>query len=199
MGNKSVCLHCRVSYNNGIDYYRDEDIYARICPLCRREMKDLTYRFKPPKKGDSPKWETIRFLLAHGFYFQHIYDDENQQRAEYPENLKDAKVFAEKYYEQRILIFRIFDTLEKLPGIIDVEQENKIIADIQRIPFDQILNEQEKYIGILNRILCFQFVKKSNLQVTKRNNEFNKRLVKIRDCFGKNEKLRDVIDNILNR
>ena len=72
-------------------------------------MTLLPHRFKPPKKTEDKKWETVKFLIEHGFYYQHIYKKvettENgnivyENYAKYPENLKDAIEFVEKYKEQ---------------------------------------------------------------------------------------------------
>ncbi|QQO10606.1 hypothetical protein [Breznakiella homolactica] len=116
-------------------------------------MKDLTYRFKPPKKEDTKKWETIKYLLGHGFYFQHIYDYENGKMAEYPQNIKDAEVFAEKNNAERILLFRIFDEINSYPEKMTIEQEIKIMQGLENVQLWQILNEKEKFMAILKKII----------------------------------------------
>lgn len=69
----------------------------------------LPHRFRPPKKDDEKKWEIVRFLLKHGFYYQHIYKKiethkngvtSYEEYAEYPENMLDAKEFVEVYKQQ---------------------------------------------------------------------------------------------------
>lgn len=106
MGHKSVCLNCKKSLNREFDSNSDR-IYP--CSECGKPMTLLPHRFKPPKKTEDKKWETVKFLIEHGFYYQHIYKKvettENgnivyENYAKYPENLKDAKEFVEKYKEQ---------------------------------------------------------------------------------------------------
>ena len=62
------------------------------------------HRFRPPKKTDDRKWETVRFLIDNGFYYQHIYKPVEagapKEYAAYPDNLRDAKEFVEKYKSQ---------------------------------------------------------------------------------------------------
>jgi ABC-type transport system involved in Fe-S cluster assembly fused permease/ATPase subunit len=98
MGNKSVCLNCRIAFSYGMDY---DNIISRTCPQCKREMINVDYKFKAPKKDTIKKWETITYLFENGFYFQHIY--ENNKIVKYPENIKDAKPFVEKYNAQKII------------------------------------------------------------------------------------------------
>jgi hypothetical protein len=97
MGNKSVCLNCRSAFSNGMNF---DNVIQRICPQCKKEMINVNYKFRPPKKNEIKKWETIKYLLENGFYFQHIY--ENGKTVKYPENYKDAKSFVEKYKSQKI-------------------------------------------------------------------------------------------------
>jgi ABC-type uncharacterized transport system substrate-binding protein len=99
MGNKSVCLNCRIAFSHGMNF---DNIIQRICPQCKKEMVSINYKFKPPKKGEIKKRETIKYLLENGFYFQHIYD--NGKTIKYPENIDDAKIFVEKYKSQKIAI-----------------------------------------------------------------------------------------------
>ncbi len=71
-------------------------------------MTLLPHRFRPPKMTDKSKWDTVKFLVDNGFYYQHIYEPlENNNRinkpenyVEYPDNLRDAKEFVEKYKTQ---------------------------------------------------------------------------------------------------
>jgi len=103
MGNKSVCLNCRIAFSYGMDY---ESIISRICPQCKNEMINVDYKFKAPQKDNAKKWETIKYLLENGFYFQHIYEDNDFSKnilIKYPQNMKDAKVFVEKNNSQKII------------------------------------------------------------------------------------------------
>ncbi|UFH36539.1 hypothetical protein [Flavobacterium acetivorans] len=106
MGHKSVCLECRKSLNREIDS-NSERIYP--CSECGKPMTLLPHRFKPPKKTEDKKWETVNFLIEHGFYYQHVYENVEVKKsgiivyenyAKYPENIKDAKEFVEKYKDQ---------------------------------------------------------------------------------------------------
>ena len=78
------------------------------CPECAKPMILLPHSFKPPKKTDDKKWETVRFLIDNGFYYQHIYERNatkngesiSQNRLAYPENIRDAEEFVKKYKSQ---------------------------------------------------------------------------------------------------
>ena len=66
------------------------------------------HRFRPPKRSDDSKWETVRYLLENGFNYQHIHEPGESKKhingrdvyVEYPENLREAKEFIEKYKNQ---------------------------------------------------------------------------------------------------
>jgi hypothetical protein len=69
----------------------------------------LPHRFRSPKKSEDKKWETIKFLIDNGFYFQHIYENVTktvngfikfENLVPYPKNMRDAKEFVEKYKSQ---------------------------------------------------------------------------------------------------
>ncbi|GLU51965.1 hypothetical protein Dfri01_14260 [Dyadobacter frigoris] len=78
------------------------------CPECGKKMTLLPHRFRPPKKSEEKQWETIRFLIEKGFYFQHIYEKVETKNGvtsyknyvAYPDNIRDAKEFVEKFKEQ---------------------------------------------------------------------------------------------------
>jgi len=97
MGYKSVCLNCRIAFSHGMNF---NNIAPRICPQCKAEMINVDYKFKPPKKSDIKEWEAVKYLLEHGFYYQHIYD-ENGKAVKYPEDVKGAKEFVEKYQRKK--------------------------------------------------------------------------------------------------
>lgn len=107
MGNKIVCLDCKKSFNQGTDFKDKNEIK---CQDCGKQMILLPHRFRPPKKTDSKKWETIKFLIENGFYFQHIYESTEtsdhinrlENYAAYPNNLREAKDFVVKYKNQAI-------------------------------------------------------------------------------------------------
>ncbi len=105
MGYKSVCLECRKSLNRELDSSSDR-LYP--CSECGKPMTLLPHRFRPPKKTDDKKWETVKYLIENGFYYQHVYQKVETKNArttyenyaEYPDNIRDAKEFVEKYKEQ---------------------------------------------------------------------------------------------------
>lgn len=72
-------------------------------------MTLLSTRFRPPKKTDDKKWETVKYLIENGFFYDHVYQKietningvlSYQNYATYPDNIRDAKEFVEKYKEQ---------------------------------------------------------------------------------------------------
>lgn len=107
MGYKKVCLKCRITLNRTFDS-GSELTYP--CPECGKPMILLSHRFRPPIKSDDKKWETIKFLIDNGFYFQHIYEKieikngvtSHQNYVSYPDKLRDAKEFVAKYKSQAI-------------------------------------------------------------------------------------------------
>jgi len=107
MGHKKVCLECKLSLNRPFDN-GSELTYP--CPDCGKPMTLLPHRFRPPKKSEIKKWDTVRFLVDHGFCYQHIYENMEtkngvtsyQNYVAYPDNIGDAKEFVEKYKSQAI-------------------------------------------------------------------------------------------------
>lgn len=106
MGHKKVCLECKVTLNRPFDS-GSELTYP--CSECGKEMTLLPHRFRPPKKTEDKKWETVKFLIDNGFYYQHIYENVTktvngfikfENLVNYPENIRDAKEFVEKYKSQ---------------------------------------------------------------------------------------------------
>ena len=73
------------------------------CPQCGEMMTYMSYNFRPPKKSDKAKWETVKYYALNGFFYHHVYevipDNPNgaTRTAIYPENLRDAKEFIEKH------------------------------------------------------------------------------------------------------
>lgn len=106
MGHKKVCLECKVTFNRPFD---SGSKLTYPCPKCGKEMKLLPHRFRPPKKNEDKKWETDKFLIDNGIYFQNIYENEtktvhgvikSENLVSYPENIRDAKEFVEKHKNQ---------------------------------------------------------------------------------------------------
>jgi transposase-like protein len=99
MGHKKVCFTCRKSFNLGSDH---ENVKEPNCLECGVKMTLMPPRFRPPKKTEIKKWETAAFLIKNGFPYHHIFDYEvSGNYVPYPENIKEAKYFIEKYKEQR--------------------------------------------------------------------------------------------------
>lgn len=98
MGYKNVCLNCFRVENLGTDH---ENFRTGNCPECSGELTFISHRFRPPKKNDKKAWALAKFLISHGFKFQHIID-ENRLYVPYPQNLEDAKEFVEKFKDQAI-------------------------------------------------------------------------------------------------
>lgn len=107
MGYKAVCLNCRKAFN--IASYYDGHVPEK-CPECSGPLALFNHKFRPPKQTDIKSWQLVAFLYQHGFNYQHIETEMSGGVAEklpvteryikYPENLKDAKVFVEKYKTQ---------------------------------------------------------------------------------------------------
>ena len=104
MAHKSVCLDCRKAFSETTNMEVRE---VAICPQCGKQMVFLPHRFRPPKMTDLKKWEVVKFLLEHGFYYQHIrqevineYGITTSNYAAYPENMRDAEEFVGKFKSQ---------------------------------------------------------------------------------------------------
>jgi hypothetical protein len=103
MGHKNVCFNCRTAFN--VPY---EDIREVARTTCGVPMAQLPHRFRPPKKGETPKLETVKFLVENGFPYHQIYRrDETpnhynrvENYIKYPENMKEAREFVVKYTSQ---------------------------------------------------------------------------------------------------
>jgi len=101
MGYKNICFECRKAFNQGTDF---NIIRKAKCPNCGMEMEQVTHHFRPPKQKDIKKWETAKYLMRNGFIYQHIYKIVGSGLlVKYPENMRDAKEFINKYKEQAII------------------------------------------------------------------------------------------------
>jgi hypothetical protein len=100
MGYKTICLECRKTFNHGSDF---EKFHIGNCPECGKLMLEIDQKFKAPKSSDDRKWETVKFLVNHGFRYQRISEIKYQiPFVKYPENLRDAKEFVAKYSDQAL-------------------------------------------------------------------------------------------------
>lgn len=107
MGNKIVCLNCQKSFNQGTDF---KDRREGVCPECGKDMLLLPHLFKPPRKNDDKKWGVVKYLIDNGFHYHHVYENiehrngliSYQNYVPYPDNIRDAKAFVEKYQSQKV-------------------------------------------------------------------------------------------------
>jgi hypothetical protein len=60
-------------------------------------------KFKAPKATDVAQWENVCFLIQHGFLFQSFGDDRGRN-VRYPETLKEAKSWVEKWSDRANLV-----------------------------------------------------------------------------------------------
>ena len=105
MGYKNVCFDCRKAFSQGTDF---NDIRESKCPDCGLLMKLVTHRFRPPKQSETKKWEVAKFLMEHGFLYEHVYKRIYEingvtvlaNYATYPETMREAKEFVEKHKNQ---------------------------------------------------------------------------------------------------
>lgn len=95
-----MCLNCRKVFNQGTDF---NNIRKSNCPDCGKLMVQMNHRFQAPKRSEVAKWKTVEFLISNGFFYQHIKDEDILPTyVSYPENIREAKVFVEKYKTQAL-------------------------------------------------------------------------------------------------
>ena len=79
------------------------------CPDCGKPTISLSHLFQPPAKDDLKKWVVVKLLVDNGFTYDHVYATAEMENgvvtswsgyAQYPDNLKDAKEFIEKFQYQ---------------------------------------------------------------------------------------------------
>jgi hypothetical protein len=59
---------------------------------------NLGRHFKPPAHDDHAQWQKVRFLVDHGFLFQHIYDrSRGGEIVPYPRTMREARAFVKLY------------------------------------------------------------------------------------------------------
>ncbi|WP_316794076.1 hypothetical protein [Pedobacter frigoris] len=98
MGHKKVCFECRKAYSiNGLMFSEIE----HSCPECDCKAVVLNHKFRPPKREDTKQWDLAKFLVDHGFYFDHV--NCNGSYVRYPTTMEDAKTFVVKYKKQAYL------------------------------------------------------------------------------------------------
>jgi hypothetical protein len=96
MGKKHVYFACRVAFNAPFG-----SIGPTTCPTCGEAVVVLAHRFRPPKKRDTAKWAVAKYLVAHGFYYQHIYTHPwGGHFMQYPDTMLAAQEFVKSYQAQ---------------------------------------------------------------------------------------------------
>jgi DNA-directed RNA polymerase subunit RPC12/RpoP len=104
MGAKHVCFACRKAVNGS-----SGATGPVCCPDCGAKLVLLPHRFRPPKKREAEKWAAAQYLVAQGFWDQHLHPADfpdwttggygNYVR--FPENLRVAKAFVEAYHARK--------------------------------------------------------------------------------------------------
>ena len=100
MGAKHVCFACRKAVN--VSYGATGPVR---CTDCGGELVVLPHRFRPPKKREAEKWAAAQYLVAQGFWYQHLnpadFPDWTSggygNHVRFPESLRVAKEFVEAY------------------------------------------------------------------------------------------------------
>ncbi len=88
MGHKKVCFECRKAYSiNGLMYSEIE----HNCPECGIKAIVLNHKFRPPKREDIKQWMLVKFLVDHGFRYDHV--NSNGAYVRYPVTMDEAKTF----------------------------------------------------------------------------------------------------------
>ena len=105
MGHKKLCLDCRKVFSREFDFSSARNYK---CPDCGKTMILMPHRFRPPKRTDDRRWETVRILVENGFRYQHIFNhiETNEglisESVRYPESPREANEFMEKYRKQAL-------------------------------------------------------------------------------------------------
>lgn len=92
-----VCLSCRKSFKF------PAALRERHCPQCAGPMVMLSRKFSAPQCKNLAQWAKVRFLIEHGFRFYPVFDpcSGGMLAAKYPDTLKQARWFVQRYAAQR--------------------------------------------------------------------------------------------------
>jgi hypothetical protein len=92
-----ACFACRRSHKRALR----ADELTKVCPTCGGAAIRLGRHFKAPAKDDQAQWRKVRFLVAHGFLFQHVYETRHGGlQVPYPETVEDAREFVRRFRDQ---------------------------------------------------------------------------------------------------
>jgi hypothetical protein len=92
-----ACFRCQRSFKRALV----DAEFTKVCPRCRGQAIRVGRHFKAPRKDDRAQWEKVRFLVAHGFLFQHVYaSPRGGEQIPYPTNLDDARQFVLRFRAQ---------------------------------------------------------------------------------------------------
>lgn len=95
MGYKKVCFQCCKAYS----IFTFENFSTEHkCPQCGLKATVLNHKFRAPKLHDKRGWDLAKYLVDHGFLFDHISD--NGLYVQYPATMEEAEMFIIKYKRQ---------------------------------------------------------------------------------------------------
>ncbi|MFQ3249485.1 MAG: hypothetical protein ACI9O6_001293 [Glaciecola sp.] len=98
-----ACFICKTAHKRHFEVPPCDYPKSMECPICKEQMANVGRYFKAPKKSEESQWKKVRFLVDHGFVFQHVYEqkeDGGHYRVDYPKTLSDARKFVVKFKEQ---------------------------------------------------------------------------------------------------
>jgi hypothetical protein len=76
-----------------------------LCQQCAGVLVMLSRKFSAPKSSDTEQWRKVEFLVAHGFFFQSVYEQSEgggQHKVAYPSTLIEAEAFVVEYRMQAV-------------------------------------------------------------------------------------------------
>jgi tRNA G26 N,N-dimethylase Trm1 len=113
MSNRTfVCVDCRTAKRAEAAYGLSTD---NRCPGCQQEMRELSQKWRIPKRGKKDEWEIIRKMLEH-------------QDAEWPHRRKQiGQAKLEKIDKELVILSGYFKTPQVEDKIKKVEFQRKQI------------------------------------------------------------------------
>lgn len=89
-----ACLDCRKSFKRPRVFAPPE---YRPCPVCGKPAIGLHPHFKAPRASNLKQWAKVRLLVEAGFRFRPIWDAAKEKAIPYPETLRDAGPWIERF------------------------------------------------------------------------------------------------------